>query len=109
MKISPLLKSYLYYFVASLLIVFFKEYIHLGLKYLDAFYNYINILIAPVFNQVGFGKIVHQTLVLILIPVIIISIPGLIYRLIKHQNMPYIVPLTWSMWLTLVLCITLIH
>ncbi|OGV25380.1 MAG: hypothetical protein A3F18_00260 [Legionellales bacterium RIFCSPHIGHO2_12_FULL_37_14] len=106
---QSLLKSYLYYFIASILVVLLAKYIHSALIYLDNFYTYVNALIAPIFNQVGLGKIVHQTLVLILIPIIIIGIPSLVYRLIKHQTMPYFANLTWATWLILVLCITMIH
>lgn len=106
---SKLLKAYLAYFVASLLVVLLTRYIHLGLIYLDTFYTYINVLIAPIFNQVGLGKIVHQTLVIVLIPLIIIGIPALIYYMINRKAMPHIISLTWSVWLILVLCITMIR
>jgi len=104
-----LFRSCLLYFIASLLVVLCARYIHLILVYMDTFYVYVNLLLAPIFNQVGLGKIVHQTLVLILIPLILIGIPALIYRLIKHKTMPYLFQLTWSAWLILVLCTIMIR
>jgi hypothetical protein len=104
-----LFRSCLLYFIASLLVVLCARYIHLTLVYMDTFYVYVNLLLAPIFNQVGFGRIIHQTLVLILIPLILIGIPALIYHFIKHKTMPYLLQLTWSAWLILVLCTIMIR
>ncbi len=106
---NKLLKSCLYYLLASLIVVLCAHYIHLALVYLDMFFVYVNILISPIFNQVGLGKIVHKTFVLLLIPIVVIGIPALIYKLIKHQTMPYFFQLIWGIWLVLVLSTIMIH
>lgn len=106
---NKLLKSFLCYLVASILVVLCARYIHLMLVYLDMFYVYLNLLSAPIFNQVGLGKVIHQTLLLVFIPALVIAIPALLYRMIKHQDLPYFFSITWGIWLVLALSTIMIH
>lgn len=104
-----LMRTCLLYFAASLIVILCARYIHLTLVYMNTFYVYVNLLLSPIFNQVGLGKIVHQTLVLVLTPLILIGIPAQVYRLIKHKTMPYLLPLIWVAWVILVLCTIMIR
>lgn len=106
---SDLIKSCFYYFLATLVVLLSAKYIHLALIYLDTFFVYLNLRVAPFFNQVGLGSVIHKTFVLVLIPLILTAIPALIYYPIKRQTMPYLFQVTWSLWLILVISTIMIH
>nr|WP_058462336.1 hypothetical protein [Legionella adelaidensis] len=101
-------QSLLYLFL-SILVVIFAEYAQLLIVYIDMVYTWTNVELAPVFSSVGLGNIVRQVFTLVIIPVGIAAIPALIYRLIKGENMPYLIPLSWLLWLILVLSKVLIR
>ena len=87
----------------SILVVLFAQYIHLFIVYIDVLYTYINLQLAPIFNQSATGVLIRKVLTLTLLPVMIAMIPALIYRAIKGQQMPYLLQTTWLLWLVIVL------
>lgn len=106
---NPLLKQSLIYLTLSIIIVLFAEYAQVFVVYLDLFYTYINIKLAPVFSNSGIGILIRKVVSLIAIPVAIASIPAVIYRLVKGSNMPYFIQVTWLLWLIIVLSKVLIQ
>lgn len=104
-----MIKQTLIYLLISILIVLFAEYIHLLIVYIDLVYTYISIKLAPIFSNTSVGIITRNVLILVLIPVVIVGIPALIYRLIKGRQMPYFIEITWLIWLVLVLSKVLIQ
>lgn len=87
------------------MVIVLTHQLRMSLLSLEHFYTYLSHVIAPIFNQVGLGRIVHQVILLTLIPVMITLVPALAYKLIKGHFMPYFIPLTWCVWLTLTLCV----
>lgn len=104
-----MLKQSIIYLLLSILVVIFAKYVHVVIVYIDMLYTYIHLLLSPIFNSGGIGSIVSKVLILVFVPILIIAIPALIYRLIKGENMPYMIELTWCLWLILVLSNILIH
>lgn len=100
-----LLKQSAAYFVLSLLVVLCAKYVHLGITYIDMLYTYINLAIAPYAEN----HWIRNVVIMIALPLAITSIPALIYRLIKKQNMPYFLESTWIVWLIFVLSNVLIQ
>tara|TARA_Y100000588_G_C13982882_1_gene808041 strand:- start:449 stop:778 length:330 start_codon:yes stop_codon:yes gene_type:complete len=106
---APLLKQSLIYLTLSVLIILFAEYAKVMVVYLDLFYTYINLKLAPVFSNSGMGILIRKVVSLIIIPVGIAAIPAFIYRLVKGSNMPYFIQVTWLLWLIIVLSKVLIQ
>ena len=98
-----MVKQSLIYLVLSILIVVFAQYAHLMMVYIVTFYTYIMLQITPLFSATQYGILIRNVVCLALIPVIIAGIPALIYRAIKGQTMPYLIEVTWALWLVIVL------
>lgn len=98
-----MLKQSLIYLVLSLILVIFAKYAHILIIYIDVFYAYLNLKLNPIFNYINFGLIPRKVILLVLIPVVIVGIPALGYRLIKGKRMPYHIESTWCVWLVVVL------
>lgn len=96
-------KQILIYFLLSALVVLFAKYVHLVIVYIDTLFTYVNLKLAPVFNPTGWGLVIRKTLVLILLPTLIATIPALFYKIIKGHEMPHFIATTWGMWTVIVL------
>ncbi len=104
-----MLKQIILYFVLSICIVIFAKYAHLLIVYIDMFYTFINVKLAPIFSNSGVGILIRKVISLTLLPVLISAIPALIYLGIKGKSMPYFIEVTWIIWLIIVLSKVLIH
>lgn len=104
-----MLRQSMVYLVLSVFIVIFAAYVHLLIVYIDMFYTYINVKLAPIFSNSSIGVLIRQILVLTVLPVILVGIPALIYRSLKGKEMPYFFETLWLLWLILVLSKILIH
>lgn len=97
------------YLIISILVVVFSAYIHTLIVYIDTFYTWVNLKLAPIFSASQTGILIRDAVSLVVIPIVIVGTPALIYRLIKKQAMPYFLPITWLVWLTIVLSKVLIQ
>ena len=104
-----MLKQGLLYLILSIIIVVFAHYAGLIILYLKNIYTYLDLLLTPVFRLSETGAAIRGTLLLIALPLILVGIPALIYRLIKKKNMPYFVEATWMLWLIIALTNLLIY
>lgn len=98
-----MIKQLVMYFLLSILVIVFAKYVHWFIVYIDLAYTYINIKIAPVFNYSSLGSMIRQVVVLVLLPILMVTIPAVIYRLVKGKNMPHLIPITWIIWLIILL------
>ncbi len=103
------LRQTLIYLLLSIIVVIFSQYVHLMIVYIDMFYTYINLKMAPVFSNSETGIMIRKVISLVLLPVVIAAIPALIYRAIKGKQMTYFLEVTWFLWLVLVLSKVLIR
>lgn len=97
------------YLLASILVVVFAKYAHVLIVYIDMFYIWLNWTAAPLFKQIGIGDGITKIIILVLTPILIAAVPALIYRVVKGQNMPGMIELTWCLWLVIVLSNILIR
>lgn len=98
-----MLKQSFIYLLISILVVVFAKYLHVIFAYINQFYDYIDAIISPIFNQGGLGHVICKVILLTLIPVLLAAVPALIWRLIKGSDMPHFIALTWCLWLVIVL------
>lgn len=104
-----MLRQTVVYVLLTILVVVFAKYAHLLIVYIDMLYAYINVKLNNLFSLTGLGLMVRKIILLALIPLLIAAIPGLIYWLITKKTMPYLLELTWFLWLIIVLSNILIH
>lgn len=98
-----MVKQALVYLILSILIVVFASWAHLLLVYITTIYTWIVVQITPIFSISFNGILIRNIIALVLIPVIIVGIPALIFRLVKGKAMPYFMEITWVLWLIIVL------
>ncbi len=104
-----MLRQSIGYLLLSIIVVLFAKYAHLLIVYIDMFYTYVNVTLAPVFNNSDLGILIRKILTLVLLPAAIVGIPALIYLAIKGKRMPYFIEITWIVWLVIVLSKILIR
>ena len=104
-----MLRQSLIYLLLSVLVVVFAKYIHVLIVYVVMCYTWVMVTVGPLFNQGNVDGMTRKIIVLVLIPVLIVAIPALIYRLVRGKNMPWLTELTWGMWLIIVLSNLVIH
>ena len=93
------------YLILSILAVFFANYVHLGIIYMDMFYTYFIVTLAAFLT----GSWLRNVVILMLLPLGLAAVPATIYRLIKKKNMPYFLEVTWVLWLVFILSNVLIQ
>lgn len=103
------MRQSLIYLILSIVVVLFAQYVHLLIVYIDMFYTFINLKLAPIFSNSGSGVMIRKVISLVILPIFIAAIPALIYRVIKGQSMPYFIEITWFLWLVIVLSKVLIR
>ena len=103
------LRQGLIYLLLSIVVVLFAQYVHVLIVYIDVFYTYINLKLAPVFSNSEVGILIRKVISLVLLPIAIAAVPALIYRAIKGKQMSYFIEITWFLWLIIVLSKVLIH
>lgn len=96
------------YLLLSILVVVFAKYAHLVVIKFDLAFNYVYLKLTPYFAQLGLSVILGKTIVLMLLPIVVVGIPALLYRLIKGKDMPHMLAATWILWTILVLSTILI-
>lgn len=104
-----MLRQSLIYLALSILVIVFARYAHLLIVYIDMVYAYVNFKLTPIFSHTGLGLLIRKVILLTLIPVAIALVPALVYRPIRGRQMPYLIELTWCLWLIIVLSNILIH
>lgn len=105
-----MIRQSIIYLILTILVVLFAQYAHLLIVYIDMFYTYLNVKLAPFFSHLGtYSFFLRKVLLLTLIPVLIAAIPALIYRLVYRRKMPHFIGLTWCLWLIIVLSNVLVR
>ena len=103
------IKQSIVYLIMSIVVVLFAQYVHLLIVYIDVFYTYVNLKLAPIFSNSDLGIMIRKVLSLVCLPILIAAIPALIYRAIKGKQMTYFIEITWFLWLVIVLSKVLIR
>jgi ABC-type dipeptide/oligopeptide/nickel transport system permease component len=104
-----MLRQSLIYLLLSILVVVFAKYAHLLIVYIDMFFTHVNLRLTPIFSQTGWGLVIRKILVLMILPIILVGIPALVYKALKHRDMPHFIAITWVVWTIIVLSDILIR
>lgn len=106
---NNLVKQGLIYLLLSTVIIVFSQYAKVLIVYLDMFYTFVNLKLAPIFSRTELGIMIRSVFSLVFIPILIAAVPALGYRLVKGSSMPYFLQITWFLWLVIVLSKVLIQ
>ncbi len=98
-----LMKQTIAYLVLSLLAVMGASYLQQAAHYVATIYSALDATLVPYLSNNN----IRHILLMIVIPIFFASIPAILYRLIKKQDMPYYLPLTWILWMILIFSRTL--
>ena len=98
-----MLKQFVIYLSLSILIVVFSKYAHMIVVYIDFFFTYINVKLAPIFSPTGWGLSVRKIITLTLLPIVIAAIPAILYKMIRGKELPYFIAIAWIIWIIIVL------
>lgn len=106
-----MLRQFLIYLIMSILVVVFARYAHILVVYIAMLFTFLKVKLGPVFSQNGWGLIVRNIIILVILPLILSSIPALSYRLFKGKGreMPHFLILTWIFWIIIVFSILLVR
>jgi hypothetical protein len=101
-------KIILIYLALSFVIIFFASYVHLGIIYVDLLYTWSYLKLANYFKwllpwSIAQQVMTQQIIALVTMPLIIVGVPALIYRLIFKKNVAYFYESIWIIWLLIVL------
>jgi hypothetical protein len=102
-------KQSIIYLLLSIVVVLLARYIHELIVHVNMIYTFSCLKLSVLANQQGPNHIVIAIFLLVVIPVLIVGIPALIYRLITRRMMPYFLELVWCLWLVLSLSNSLLH
>jgi len=91
--------------IVSIAAIFFKTQIAHALHYLLVLHNSVAHALASVFSDSPTGKMIQETVALIIIPVVITAIIALAYWLVKRSEMPHLTAMIWFVWAILLVTI----
>ena len=87
--------------VLSLLMVLGLTYYHQVLQVLLGFHHSLVNLLGHIFAGGSIGRLLQHGLALLLIPLLVGVIVGLLYWVIRKSQCPYVVYVSWIIWIVL--------
>ena len=100
-----LLRLSLFYLLLTGLSVYFATYVHIALIYVDTLFVFVNDVLIYYFPNGWLAETITQ----LVLSFGLVSIPGGIYWLLKRQQMPYFLEITWVLWIIFYCSNVLIH
>ncbi len=87
--------------VLSFIVVLALPIIGKGIDLITALHSYFSVILGYVFSDGYFGRLLQNTLALLLFPFIFGIVIGGIYYAIRKQQMPYLMIWVWVIWVVL--------
>ncbi len=97
------LKPALFYLAISVLLIVFRQYAVYFLIWLDIAYLKFSLFIDLFTDAFGIPNSFNRWMSLTFLPVILVMVPALFYKLIKKKNMPHTFLMIWILWLVFAL------
>lgn len=97
-----MLKQLVLLIVLSLLAIIFLTQVHQILHLLTAAYHYITNDLARALPGGTIGRIIRETLALVIIPLVIGLLIDLIYWAVRRRHLPFLMIIIWGLWLLLI-------
>lgn len=100
-----MLKSAIVLIIVSVLTMFFQTELTHVLHYIVKVHDSIADALAVVFSNAPAGRVIQETIALIIIPVIIGAAAALIWLMIKRNEMPHLIGTVWIIWTILLVAV----
>jgi len=100
-----MLKHTILIIVISIAAMFFQTELGHALHYLLMLHDKIADGLAVIFSSAPAGRMIQETIALVLIPVIAGAVVALVFWLIKRHEMPHISGTVWFVWTVLLVTI----
>lgn len=97
-----MLKHILTLILLSLLAILFAQSFSLVIGFIHFLYEVLLNFSAKLFAHTSLGQIAAKTISLILVPLLITSLPALIYWLITRREVNYFYFISWLIWIILI-------
>ncbi len=100
-----MLKHTILFIAFSIVAMFFQSELGQVLHYLLMIHDKIADALASIFSNAPAGRIIQETIALIIIPVVAGGVAALVFWLIKRSEMPHIMATVWFVWTILLVVI----
>jgi len=96
-----MLKHVILVILISIVMMFFQSELAQVLHFLLIIHDKIADGLAAIFSNAPAGRVIQETTALVIVPVFVASIAGVLYWLVKRQEMPHLVIVVWFFWTVL--------
>ena len=91
--------------VVSIVAMFFQAQLGHVLHYLLKIHDTIAHGLAALFSNAPAARVIQQTIALIVIPIVIAAVAGLVWLLVRRNEMPHLIATVWIIWTILLVTI----
>lgn len=98
-------KSAIVLIIISVVAMFFQSELGHILRYLLTIHDKIADGLAVVFSNAPAGRVIQETIALIIIPVVVGALAALVWLLIKRNEMPHLMTTVWIIWTILLVAV----
>ena len=102
-----MLKGLIVLIVVSVVAIFFQTQLSFVLHYLLKVHDAVADGLAIVFSNAPAGRVMQETIALIIIPIIIGAVAALVWLMVKRNEMPHLVGTVWIIWTILLVAVLL--
>jgi len=102
-----MLKSAIVIIIVSAVAMFFQSELGHVLRYLLAVHDKIADGLAVAFSNAPAGRIIQETIALMIIPVVIGAAVALAWFMVKRNEIPHLVATAWIIWTILLVTVLL--
>jgi len=102
-----MLKSAIVIIIVSAVAMFFQSELGHVLRYLLAVHDKIADGLAVAFSNAPAGRIIQETIALMIIPVVIGAVVALAWFMVKRKEIPHLVATVWIIWTILLVTVLL--
>ncbi|MCB1826941.1 MAG: hypothetical protein KDH94_00855 [Coxiellaceae bacterium] len=100
-----MVKSAIFLIIVSVIVMFFEPQLSHVLRYMLTIHDKIADGLAMIFTNAPTGRMIQETMALIVIPVVIGAVAAFAWLIIKRNEMPHLVPTIWIIWTILLVTV----
>lgn len=100
-----MLKHAIFMIIFSVLVMMFQSQVGYVLHYMLVAHDQVADILGSIFSNAPAGRMIQETIALVIIPLIIGVIVAFIYWLIKRREVPHIIGAVWFFWTVLIVMI----
>lgn len=101
-----MLKSIIVLILVSIVALFFQAELGHALRYLVMVHDKIADGLGIVFSKAPAGRLIQETITLIIIPVVIATVIAMVWLMIRRRKMPHLTMTVWIIWIVLFVAIS---